>query len=334
MSSLPIKIKKLFNNKHWQECYVSWLESVHSRSQSHSTIYQYQCILVGFFTDPTKTPADYSRKDIETFLNRPLTRKDRTGQPSSPWTHNKVLQTLASFYKYAQRYRITRYHKRQMLLQDNPCEEIRYSRVPESERDMSEEEARRFFAQIPRDTIIGKRDRALFLTYLYTARRRAEIYALRRGDLEETIFEGGRKGYLYHYKGKGHVGMKSAELPAPAFAAIKEYLEADGRWDNMREDSPIFVGTGRHKTLHKHYVSMLFRKYADAAGLPKTRCVHSFRYLSAYERYIGYGCDLVATAQDLDHQDINTTKHYIDRMVRRYAGDKAVKAMSSKYGEM
>src|SRR5258707_1816066 len=108
-------------------------------------------------------------------------------------------------------------------------------------RYLTEEEVRRFFGAIDRSTAIGKRDFALFLTYLSTARRLSEIARLTWGAIEYGLItdeKGSRRGYLYHFSGKGKGGQDDvAELPLPVYEAIIDYLEATSRMPTIEQDS-------------------------------------------------------------------------------------------------
>ena len=77
----------------------------------------------------------------------------------------------------------------------------------------SADEVRRLLAVVP-DTVAGRRDRAILLTFILTGRRRAEVIGLRAGDisLEDDIA-------FYSYRGKGgKTGRR--ELPGPAYEAL------------------------------------------------------------------------------------------------------------------
>ena len=64
------------------------------------------------------------------------------------------------------------------------------------------------------DTVAGRRDRALLLTFILTGRRRTEVIGLTAGDISvegETVF--------YNYGGKG--GKRGRrDLPRPAYEAL------------------------------------------------------------------------------------------------------------------
>lgn len=326
---LPIKVARIFSNKHWQACYVSWLRSLYfSRSRSRETIYFYQRILVRFFAVRSRNPATYTRQEVERFLDA---QKD-DGTPVAPATRNFRRKALASFYAYAQQYHISYRGKMQPLLHVvAPTAGIANTRPGEIDRDIDDEEVKRLFAVIPRDTIIGLRDRALMLCYISTSRRRREINLLLWKDIQPATFSDGRQGYLYTFRQKGHIQSQQAELPLVAYEAIKAYLVADGRWDTMRPESPVFCGRSRRKQMNHNSVSNLFKRYARRAGLPETVCLHSLRYYAAWELHEFNGHDIAAVAEHLGHESIDTTMHYIKRRKKRKEGNPTVARLSQRY---
>ena len=101
---------------------------------------------------------------------------------------NQRLAILSSFYAFASTFTITGPDGRpQVLLQrPSPTLGLRHKRPERTYRAFSEDELDRFFSVIPTDTVKGLRDRAIFLLYFWTARRREEIARLRWGDIEQA----------------------------------------------------------------------------------------------------------------------------------------------------
>src|SRR5215472_15378585 len=70
MSSLPFRPRKTFKNRHWQDCFVSWLTSVYednshsisSFADCHSTVHR-------FFTSIDKPPDQVTSDDVRYFIN-------------------------------------------------------------------------------------------------------------------------------------------------------------------------------------------------------------------------------------------------------------------------
>lgn len=311
---------KLFTGK-WQICYEHYLRSLYARSQSEVTVYEYDKALARFFCKPGKNPNQYSRADVENYLNLPTTGQRGRGTPPMPRTRNYRLMIVRSFYHYARNYSVEfRKGTRYILRVPPPTDGMKLSRFADADRDMSEEEVRAFFHAIPRNTLRGLRDHALFLCLFLSSRRRTEIALLKWCDLERVVFSdsgGMREGWIYRWRGKGHSSRDDMEeMPAPAMAALKEYLVASGRWGKMRPEDPLFHSEDAHlpgKGIARETVNKRFRVYANLANLDPVLCVHSLRYAAAYEYYIESGKDLVAVQRRLRHQDIKTTQRYVTR---------------------
>jgi integrase/recombinase XerD len=233
------------------------------------------------------------------------------------------LAILSSFYDFASSYTYTGNDGRPQLLFDHasPIAGLHAGKTTQVYRAFSYDELSRFFAAIPVDTVQGRRDRAIFLMYLWTARRLSEVAELRWGDIERAIFmERGTRheGWLYHFRNKGEKGKDDiAELPGPAKEAIDRYLEASGRV--MTADSPLFVAVGkrnkRSKPLAPRVIWYLFKGYVRKAGLDDVRLtVHSLRHTAAQTRFRA-GESLESLQRLLRHKNIATTARYLHALV-------------------
>lgn len=331
----------------WGQCLVAFLRRLHGRSGSRSTLVHYQQVLLLFLSEPAKLPDAYSRADVEAFLHKPGTAHGRVGQEVAPGTINNRLSILRSFYHYAAGYTIDRGAGPVPLLQQMaPTAGLDHLRVPRKpHRALATDNLRRFFAAIPKDTVQGKRDRALFLTYFYTARRREEIVRLRWGDISEGVVLDGqarRKAHIYTFYGKGYSRQAdSAEMPEPAYNAIVTYLQADGRLGTIAPNDPIFVtmpdykgakGHDPHRHLRAQSVWHLAKQYAKRAGLdPSAITVHSFRHTSARARYES-GSDIREIQQLLRHQSLATTDLYLRQMIT--AADPGAHLLEQEFGDL
>ena len=245
--------------------------------------------------------------------------------PVSPGTRNNRLSILNSWYAYAAAYTITdeagRIHP--LLQTTPPVLGMRHlQRARSSHRGLSQDELRRFFAAIPRDTVIGKRNYALFLTYFFTARRLQEISRLTWGDISEAIIrENGKQRTIHQYRfyGKGHQRQSDAqELPEPAYKAIIDYLESSGRLASIQDDYAIFTmvesNRGRYKydprrPLSPQHIWYTAKRIAKKAGI-KHGDVHMFRHTSARIRY-EQGADIREIQHLLRHASLATTDLYL-----------------------
>ena len=128
-----------------------------------------------------------------------------SGREPASATVGARIACLSSYYRFLIRMNIAT---------ANPCDALERPRsIPSVARGLSADEVRRLLAVVP-DTVAGRRDRALLLTFVLTGRRRTEVIGLTAGDISiegETAF--------YSYRGKG--GKRGRrELPRPAYEAL------------------------------------------------------------------------------------------------------------------
>lgn len=167
-------------------------------------------------------------------------------------------------------------------------------------------------AQVPVDTLPGRRDRALLLFGFAGAFRRSELVAIDVEDLEETD-----AGVLVHVKrsktdqeGLGReVGILRGTRLCPV-QALQDWLRTAAI-----SEGPVFrpissgglVGPSR---LTGGTVARIVKRHAEAAGLDPDRFSgHSLRAgfaTAALDR----GADLGAVARQLGHAKLDTTRVY------------------------
>ena len=104
------------------------------------------------------------------------------------------------------------------LASGNPCDALERPRAIHSiPHGLGAEQIRRLLAVVP-DSVAGRRDLAILLTFVLTGRRRAEVIGMRAGDIS---IDG--DVVRYEYVGKGHKRGRR-ELPRPAYDAIRATL--------------------------------------------------------------------------------------------------------------
>lgn len=311
----PYTPYKLFLNKQWQTCYERWLAHIYQRCESVATVNQYQYVLRSLFSsDPKRTPETYATYEIESFLRHTDRRKGFEGRQPSPHTFNNRLGIVQSFYSYAARYEVPFRNSRRMLLsRGNPTAGIRQLPLSQVNRTLTAEELERILNVIPRDTIVGLRDRALVLFYFWTGRRKTEILRLRWRDLEYGPLGTGQMGWIYHFRGKGHRSIDDQEvLPPRAKEALDEYLIASGRMEQMQPDDPLFVSVSHpDQALVGRGLNKQLRKYGIAAGVRGNLFCHRFRHTALFQRYKATNKDLVRVSRFARHKDINHTRKYL-----------------------
>ncbi len=166
------------------------------------------------------------------------------------------------------------------------------------------------------DTLKGKRDRAILAVLLYHGLRRAELCALRVGDLED------RRG-IKHLRVHGK-GSKIRFVPAhpAALARIEEYLDAAGH--KADGEGPLFRpiknnrsggGLGAALTPGGVYVAVVCH-YAAAAGISvRGFGPHALRATAATNA-LDHEADIAKVQEWLGHANIATTRLYDRRRMR------------------
>lgn len=334
MAALP----RFYRNDKWNNACRQFILSVPNPETQHT----YAGVLTRFidYLKATKgsrcTPDKATSEDVEHFLHRPAQNGRSAGGQRSAYSINTYLNALRAFYSYcAKQKTMFRGKWRPLIPQAKiPTNGVRLEKTEDVSRDMTEDELRAFFAAIDRKTLRGKRDFALFWALLVTGRRRREITHLRKGDVEETTFADGRRGWRFHFRSKKRAQKEHAELPRSVVDALIDFHAAAGRdFLTMPADTPLFPATkGRmNDPIALNYVDILFRGYAVKAGMPSNVVTHSFRWENAWQRFQANGKDILAVQEDLGWKHSDQAIHYIRRRRRIMRGDPVADAIAAKF---
>ncbi len=179
----------------WQQTVVAFLAEKERRSGSRRTVEGYARMLWPFL-GRVGSPGLVTPAHVLSWAHG----IGASGREPSSATAGARIACLSSYFRFLIRMGITN---------GNPCDALERPRTVQSvARGLSADEVRRLLAVVP-DTVAGRRDRALLLTFVLTGRRRAEVIGLTAGDISvegETAF--------YSYRGKG--GKRGRrELPRP-----------------------------------------------------------------------------------------------------------------------
>jgi integrase len=289
-------------------------------------------VVLAFFDHIRRHPASVTPADVQAW-QRELRGRDLAA--STIYQHSSF---LSSFYRWA-------------LSEPSLARDIRANPVTlarpkapkpyqsKQTKALSDDEVRRLYTVIlarsqsdeEQEALIGKRDYALVLLYLYTGLRRREIIQLRWGDIE---LEHDRMTIATQSKGGFY---RTLELTAPsALAALRDYLAASGRWGRLAKDSPLWLAHDRavrmrsapasrsplkqkgrtpEGPLTSHGFVKSLKHYAAAAGVGP---IHLHQTRHTFARMLGEEADsLFEVQKELGHRSIATTQVYLDKVTRK-----------------
>jgi integrase/recombinase XerC len=294
MTAEPLPALASGDPSSWDQALYAFLVEKGNRSGSKRTVESYSRMLWPFFAERSLTPERVKPADVLGWVHG----IGRSGRTPSATTVGARIACLSSFYRFL---------IRMGLVVSNPCDAVERPRATQSvARGYSADEVRRLLAVVP-DTVAGRRDRALLLTFILTGRRRTEVIGLTAGDISvegETVF--------YAYRGKG--GKRGRrELPTPAYDALCATLSDCGlELGSMSKEASLWqAGAGPAGVTSSTFYSR-FRRYLAAAGFAPTG-IHVLRHSAAKLRRDA-GESIESVSQFLDHSSLAVTSVYLRRL--------------------
>jgi integrase/recombinase XerC len=277
----------------WMQSVVAFLAEKERRSGSRRTVQGYSRMLWPFLTS-VGSPDRVTPAHVLAWAHG----IGASGREPSSATVGARIACLSSYFRFLIRMQIAT---------ANPCDALERPRsVPSVARGLSADQVRQLLAVVP-DTIGGRRDRALLLTFILTGRRRSEVISLTAGDISvegETVF--------YSYRGKG--GKRGRrELPRPACEALIATLADAGlALASMDPSASLWQAAAGPHGVTGATAYARFRRYLRAAGLAPSG-LHILRHTAAKLRRDA-GSSIEAVSSFLDHSSLAVTSVYLRRL--------------------
>jgi integrase/recombinase XerD len=239
-------------------------------------------------------------------------RSMREVEHAAPTTVRRRLSAVSSLFKHLVRH---------SLATINPVREIERPTINRDEGStlaFSKAQARKLLDTPAEDSEAGLRDRAILSVGLQVGLRRAEIAALKVGDLHQN------RGFdSLRVTRKG--GRREALAINPqTVARIRSYLERAGHADDL--EGPLFRplkhnGKQRHgrRAMSPDAIDRVLRRHVAGLNLPSGYSAHSMR-ATFITTALENGAQLEDVQKAAGHRDPSTTKLY-DR--RGYNPEKA-----------
>jgi integrase len=300
----------------WAEAFEAWLAE-REANFGRSTRSMAQVGWREFLAFNAKPPWEVEERDVLAW------ERELEGRQLRPSSINQRITALSKFYDFCARQGVD--EKWSSKPGYNPAKRVprRKERQYDKIHYLSGEETRALLGAVDREeSMLGKRDYALLLGVLEGGMRVGELRSLRWGAIHVE-----ESGEVWVQQGEE---QRRVDLPASAWEAMQDYLQASGRWGKMAAGSFVFAPlaspleeapSGRaedwadERPMTAALVKFVLKRYARAAGLkPDLVTWTSLRHTAAMLR-VEAGDEAEAINEFLGRENAQKTRAYIERLI-------------------
>jgi site-specific recombinase XerD len=323
----------------WAEAFEAWLAE-REANFGRSTRSMAQVGWREFLTYLGKPPWEVKERDVLAWEHQ------LEGQQLRPSTINQRITALSKFYDFCAERGVDRAWSERTGF--NPAKRVprRKERKYDNIHYLSREEAHALLAAVDREeTALGKRDYALLLGVLEAGMRVGNLRCLQWGAIQvdeengpawvQRAIEGQEDEAAAMPRALPAAMLPAAMLPAAllpgqVWEAMKDYLQASGRWGKMGADSFVFAPlaspleeapSGKaedwadDRPMTAALAKFVLKRYARAAGLkPELVTWTSLRHTAAMLR-VEAGDEAETISRFLGREDVQKTRAYIERLI-------------------
>lgn len=297
----------------------AWLDSKVKLSGSAATHRNYSDILLGFRAALQRAGLDLTSpsRDVALAAQVWASRDVHGAKEVGASTFNHKLAVVSSFFTFAR--------KRQLLDIPNPIDLLDRRKVQSyaAATALSTARVADMLRSVDRTTLSGLRDYALLAVGVNTGRRRAELAAMRLGDVHVE----GESVTVIWPRAKGGKVMRDRLEPTvgKALVAYLQVLYGDAL-DTLPDELPVWVSISRNsngEALSMRSLSNICDKYIG------THSVHSLRHTFAHVME-EQGATVSDIQARLGHSNLATTGRYLTAL--RSDVNKHSAALASAFG--
>jgi integrase/recombinase XerD len=275
--------------------FLAYLEDLRHRRCAASTIENARRVLPRFFDhlrdDAVHDPRHVRVEHVIGFERRLFSLKRKIGEPLAPGTRAHYLAVVKAFFGFLERTGVVLY---------SPAAQVPLPRRARLPRALTEQAMRRLVASPGRESVKGKRDRAILELLYGTGLRMSECARLDLADVDVST------GTLFVRDGKGRKD-RVVPLAGRACEAVSVYLSQArpelARWSS--ETALFLARTGQR--LSTMSLRVLVREHGRRAGVVAS--CHVVRHSYATHLLAG-GASIREIQKLLGHRHLTTTALY------------------------